>query len=776
MIPIVVFLAASCFFNKEKKLYEKSNKPVKQFVLPFEPGDVKLLEGPFKKSAELSTKLLLNYEPDFFLAKLRAESRLAPKAEYCNRWEDTTITLYNMGHYLGTCAIMYRTTGDIQFLERVNYIVDELDSCMATDTAGYIGSIPGRQYIVENQVTKEIIRYPEFHFNGKYVPFCTLHKLMTGLRDAYRLCNNQKALDLEKKYADQIENFVIQIPESSLQIILQHEHGGINEVMADLYSDTGDDKYLRLSRKFHHKAILDSLLHGIDILPGIPSYTLIPDIIGLARRYELTGDSCDRKTAEFFWNRVVYYHSYATGGHGNYDYFGIPGRLRDRLGPNTTASGTANNMLTLTNHIFSWTASAGAADFYERTLLNHILSSQHPADGSVAQHLSLDMGGFKEYQHPFFLTCCMATGIENLSTYGGAIYFKNDNELFINQFIASELTWKEKGLVLSQNTKFPEEQGSSFTLKLIRPVGLTINIRYPYWAKNGITIEVNDRIQEYSVKPGNYIQLTRTWKNNDKIEVRIPFSLRLESMPDDKNRVAVMYGPLLLAGDLGPEGDPNMSDLLYVPVFLTHDRDPANWAEPVKGKVNEFLTKGVGRPRDVMLKPFYLTHERTYSVYWDLFTARQWENLENDYNAMQARKRQLQPITFDFINAGDTLEEQKHNLKSEQSVTGLYKLKPYRESHNGWFSYEVKVPRKKPTALVVEYHGGYPGAKTFDITVNNYVIATEDLSSLKSAQFKEIQYVIPENLTLGKKNITVKFRSHEDNTAGPVFSIRLITI
>jgi DUF1680 family protein len=281
-------------------------------------------------------------------------------------------------------------------------------------------------------------------------------------------------------------------------------------------------------------------------------------------------------------------------------------------------------MLKLTGHLFEWNADASVADFYERALFNHILSSQNPVDGHVVYNLSLDMGGYKDFQDPEWFTCCIGTGMENHSKYGRNIYYHNNDELFLFQFIASELSWKEKGLNIIQATRFPEEQSTSLEFNCEKPVKLTIQIRYPYWAQNGIEISVNGRKKTISQHPGTFVPVSGNWKTGDKIDIKIPFTLRLESMPDDSNRVAIMYGPLLMAGDLGPVSDTSNHDKFYVPVLLTKERDPSKWMKPVEGKGNTFITLNTGRPGDVEMKPFYSVYNRRYSVYWDLVTEAEW--------------------------------------------------------------------------------------------------------------------------------------------------------
>jgi len=589
-------------------------------ALPFSLTDVKLLDGPFLHAAELDAKILLTYEPDRLLAKFYSEAGLAPKAEHYMGWENETIAGHSLGHYLSACSMMYQTTGDTAFLARVNYIVNELKKLQDVDGVGYIGAFPNGKKILEEEVAKGNIRSKGFDLNGIWVPYYTQHKMMAGLRDAYHLCRNRMALEVEKRFADWLEGIVSPLNDDQVQQMLRCEHGGISETLADLYADTKDEKYLKMSRIFYQKSLLDALKEGEDVLPGKHCNTNIPKLIALSRLYELTGDITDRKAVEFFWNTVVYHHTYVTGGNGNKEYFGPADKLRDRLGDGTTESCNVYNMLKLTEHLFEWEASENVADFYERALFNHILSTQNPEDGHVTYNLSLEMGGFKDFQDPEWFTCCIGTGMENHSKYGRNIFYHNDNELFLFQFIASELSWKEKGLKVVQNTSYPEEHGTTLEFTCEKPLKLTLQIRYPYWAKNGIEILVNGNKKHFKRQAGSFIPIARTWKTGDTVEIRIPFTLRLEAMPDDSSRVAIMYGPLVMAGDLGPVKDSASADVLYVPVLMTENRDPSQWMKPVEGKVNTFITVSTGRPRDVEMMPFYTVYDRRYSVYWDTFT------------------------------------------------------------------------------------------------------------------------------------------------------------
>lgn len=776
LLPGIIILNAlsGCITHYETTVKTGGPEIVSFRALPFSLSDVKLLSGPFLHATELDINTLLSYEPDRLLSKFYSEAGLKPKAEHYMGWEDETIAGHSLGHYLSACSMMYQTTGDKRFLERVNYIVDEMKKLQDTDGDGYLGASPHGKKILEEEVAKGNIRSQGFDLNGIWVPFYTEHKMMAGLRDAYHLCGNSTALEVERRFADWLDGIVSPLTDDQVQNMLRCEHGGISETLADLYADTKDEKYLRLSKIFYQKAVLDPLKEGKDILPGRHCNTNIPKLIALSRLYELTGDTSDRKAAEFFWNTVVYHHSYVTGGNGNNEYFGPADKLRDQLGENTTESCNVYNMLKLTEHLFEWEAAANVADFYERALFNHILSTQNPVDGHVVYNLSLDMGGFKYFQDPLDFTCCIGTGMENHSKYGKNIFYHNDNELFLFQFIASELNWKEKGIVVTQNTTYPEEKGTTLEFKCDKPLKLTLQVRYPYWATTGIRISVNGKEIHIKGDPGSFIPVERTWETGDKVEVKLPFTLRLESMPDDSSRVAVMYGPLVMAGDLGPLKDSASTDAMYVPVLMTEKRDPALWMKPVDGKINTFVTVNTGRPRDVEMRPLYTFYDRRYSVFWDMFTEEGWAARQADYKAAQEQMKQIKEATIDFVRPGEMQPERDHSFRGEKTTPGSFKDRANRESRGGWFSFVMKVNGNIPNALAVEYWGGFPGAKTFDILVNDKLIATENISNKKDGQFIMVQYDIPREITKGKSKVTVKFQAHQNNMAGPVFGIRTV--
>jgi len=440
--------------------------PIQLSVQPFPLGDVGLLDGPFKHAQDLHEKVLLRYEPDRFLAWFRKEAGLEPKAEVYGGWESRQIAGHSLGHYLSACSLMYQATGKQEFKKRVDYIVGELALCQEAHGNGYIGAIPNGRQIFE-KIAKGNITVERFSLNGSWVPLYAQHKLYAGLRDAWRLCGNAKALEVERKFGDWIGDVVKNLSEVQMQKILYCEHGGMNEVLADLAVDTGDAKYLVLAKRFHDKEVLGPMMAQEDRLEGYHANTQIPKVTGLARVFEETGNESFKTGAEFFWDRVVNHHSYITGGHSLEEHFGQPDKLNDRLVGDTTETCNVYNMLKLTAHLFCWEPRPEVGDFYERALYNQILASQHPADGRVIYNLQIGMGVHKRYQDPYAFTCCVGTGMENHAKYGAHIYFHSPDTLYVNLFIASQLNWKETGVVVTQETDYPDSDTTRLILTAV---------------------------------------------------------------------------------------------------------------------------------------------------------------------------------------------------------------------------------------------------------------------------------------------------------------------
>ena len=794
LATVVIALAVSALSARadwlDSRMPHKVKPAVELAARPFPLEQVRLAEGPFHTARERDRAYLLSVEPDRLLAWFRKEAGLEPKAEAYKGWERNTVAGHSLGHYLSACAMMAASTGNADLRKKVVYIVDELAACQKAQGDGYLAAFPGGRKCFK-EVAAGDIRSKGFDLNGIWVPWYTLHKQVAGLLDAYRYCASEKALAVATRLADWACNTTKDLTDQQWQTMLACEHGGMNEVLAELYAVTGDQRYLALSRRFHHEAILGPPARGEDCLPGKHANTQFPKVIGCARRYEVTGDARDRTIAEFFWQRVVYHHSYVTGGNSNHEHFGPPDQLADRLGPKTTESCNTYNMLKLTRHLFAWHAGVEFADFYERGLYNHILASQNP-EGMMTYFLPLGTGEFKRFQTPFTSwTCCHGTGMENHAKYGDSIYWHDDEGLFVNLFVPSELSWPEKDLAVRQQTRFPREDTVRLAIICKKPVEMAVRIRCPGWAEGPLEIKVNGKAVKVDAEPGAWAVVKRTWGNQpatgsnlggpmDLIDVRIPMALRTEAMPDDANRVAILYGPVLLAGDLGPI-HPDASGAAAdaagppVPVLVTDGRPVGEWVEPVEGRPLAFKTVGVGRPNDVALSPFYGFHDRRHAVYWDLFTPEAWAGRKAALAAERKRLAELEARTLDVLRIGEMQPERDHGLTGERTSTGSFSGRKWRHATGGgYFEFRMKVDPALPVDLLCTWWGDDAGGRAFDILVDGKKVATQTLNRERPGEFFDVAYHIADDLTRGKEKVTVKLQAHPGKTAGGLFGCRTL--
>jgi DUF1680 family protein len=751
---------------------------------PFNIKDVRLLDGPFKQAMEADARYLLEIEPDRLLSDFRIHAGLEAKGKKYGGWESGGLAGHTLGHYLSACSMLYASTGEKSYLDKVNYIVDELLACQQArskapapgmaDMSGYVGAIP-REDSLWTEVSAGRIRSRGFDLNGAWSPWYTVHKVMGGLLDAYLYCDNAKALQVEKGMADWTATIVDHLPDSTVQKMLACEYGGMNDVLVNTYSITADKKYLALSYKFHDQRILDSLSRGLDDLAGKHSNTQIPKVIGCARRYELTADEKDRQIAESFYSIVVKDHSYATGGNSDYEYLGQAGKLNDELTDNTTETCNTYNMLKLTRHLFAWHPSAGLMDYYEKALYNHILASQNHETGMMCYFVPLRMGGRKRYSNPFnTFTCCVGSGMENHVKYGEGIYSRGtDGSLYVNLFIASRLTWKEKGVTIEQTSSLPADDKVVLTVTGEKAAKFALRIRRPHWSGQGTELTINGKPEKVTVGADGYILVNRSWKNNDKIEIRFPESFYTEAIPDNASRIALFYGPVLLAGELGStEPDP----VKGIPVLVAASADPNQWVKkPGSGLV--FETSAVGQPGDVKLIPFNQTANEYYSVYWDMFTPATWAVQQEKYKEERKKEQELEDRTVDQMRLGEMQPERDHSFTGEGLRQGEEHGRKWRAAENGaGFSFVMKVDGNAGNAILCSYWGGDHRQRIFDIQVDGQTIATQNLNSFKQSKFYEISYPVPQELVKGKASVTVKFVAHDvHSSVGPVSgTIRMV--
>ena len=746
--------------------------PLKAYA--FDLRDVTLLDGsPFKNAMEKDAVFLLSLEPDRLLHRFHQNAGLPTKGEVYGGWESEGLSGHTLGHYLSACAMMYAGTGNLEFKRRVDYIIEELEQCQIARKSGYIGAIPNEDTLFA-RVARGEIKSSGFDLNGGWSPWYTVHKLMSGLVDAYLYCDNQKALTLVLGIADWTDLILKNLTNDQRLHMLTCEYGGMNDVLANIYALTGNKRYLELSRKFHDEFVLGQLAKRIDPMPGKHSNTNVPKTVGTARRYELTGSREDSTIASFFWETMVHNHTYVIGGNSSYEYCGKPRKLNDRLSDNTCETCNTYNMLKLTRHLFCWQPSQELADYYERALYNHILASQNPTDGMMCYFVPLRMGTKKEFSDPFnTFTCCVGSGMENHSKYAESIYYEGtDGGLYINLFIPSELHWKSNNIIVQQETRFPESDTVRLILAMKASKTFPLHIRNPQWAFNGVHIQVNGK-QVVPIKDSSgYFIVHRTWKNEDRIELVMPMRLYTESIPDNPNRIAFLFGPIVLAGQLGKE----MPDPVYgTPVLLTDNHNAGAWLKPVAHDALTFVLRGVGQPVNPIFKPFYETYDQYYSVYFDFFTPVEWQTRQMEYNAEKKRRNEIENITIDNFRIGEMQPERDHHLQaSERSYIDAALGRSGREARrDNYFSFEMKVEPGTANSLLLTYIGDDKDRK-FDITVEGRLVATVAWNGGKSNMFYDEEYPLPAELISGKQKVTIIIEANQGKTAGRIFGCRTI--
>lgn len=774
---ILTFLLATGIIGGSLACEHRTNLVQVKDVVPakvnyFSLKDVRLLDSPFKHAMELNSEWMMELDMDRLLSNFRKNADLEPKAESYGSWEAMGIAGHTLGHYLTALSQQYASTGDEECKRRVDYIVSELDSSQINFVNGFIGGMPGGDKVFK-EVKKGIIRSKGFDLNGIWVPWYNEHKTMMGLNDAYLLVGNETAKKVLVNLSDYLADIISGLSNEQIQEMLNCEYGGMNEAFAQVYALTGDKKYLDASYKFYHERLQDKLAQGVDVLPGLHSNTQIPKIIGSARQYELTGNKRDEKIAEFFWQTVVHSHSYANGGNSMGEYLSTPNKLNDRLATTTCETCNTYNMLKLSQHLYCWTDDPQYLDYYERALYNHILASQHPEDARTCYFVSLGMGTRKNfYSKDNNFTCCMGSGFENHSKYGGAIYsYTTDkNDLNINLYIPSVLTWKERNIRLKMETAYPEDGKVAIRLEECPSQQFDINLRYPAWATSGVTLKVNGAKQAVSVQPGSFITVSRKWKKGDRIEVNFPMSLYTVSMPDNADRRAVFYGPSLLAGVFGPQ-ERKIGD---VPVFINGEKDMVKQTEPVKGQPLTFHTVAPGGPDNVSMIPFFKTYDQYYTVYWDVFSPEEWKQVEAKRTAELERIARLDAKTLDYITLGEMQPERDHNLEGENTRVGEFGIHKYRFAYEeGWFSFNMKCSYNEPTQFLMTYWGGDSGKYTFELVINDTWVQPVTVKG-NPEEFAEMVIDLPKELTEGKDKIKAMFRGVGKNRVSNLYNCRLM--
>jgi DUF1680 family protein len=775
---------------------------------PLPLADVRLTRGPLKHAQDLDAEYLLKLEPDRMLYYLRVRAGLQPKAKSgYGGWDGggRQLTGHIAGHYLSAISYMYAATGDLRFKERVDYFVNELKEIQEKQGDGYIGGLMGtagrndraggrgNQQLVDgkllfHQLSQGTIRSGGFDLNGMWSPWYVQHKIFAGLRDAYRIAGNRTALEVEKRFANWVDGILANLTDNQIQQMLATEFGGMNEVLADLYADTGDKQWLAVSDKFEHNAIVIPLAEKNDILSGKHGNTQVPKLLGDLMRYVYAGNERDGQAAKFFFDEVAFHHSFATGGHGRNEYFGHPDVLNPMIEGRTAESCNVYNMLKMSRELFAIAPDIKYADFHERALFNHILASINPQTGQTSYMVPVGQDVMQEYQTMLgageSFTCCVGTGMESHALHGYGVCYGSGDELWVNLFIPCIANWKSKGVTLRMDTSFPEGDAATLSVAVEPPKRFSLRIRRPYWAADGFVLKVNGETMGNLPKPDSYVEVKRTWKTGDTVALRLPKTLWKAVLPDNPNKAALMWGPLVLAADMSSLGSMprgHNGPLPKSPIFVSDEKSVDKWLRPVAGAPGTFKASGrslTGGPNTyVTFIPFYKMQDKRYGIYWDIMTRADWDKVASQLVAEQAKQQKLIAATVGFAQPGEMQMERDFNYQAGEESQPVRAQDRAGRRAATWFSFDLPVDETHPMTLVVTYRNDEQVSRQFEVQVDGKKVGEQTINRADPQErtaFFDVEYAIPAELVKGKQKVTIRFQARKGSEVGRVFGIRMI--
>lgn len=759
----------------------------------FPIGDITLLDGPLKRAMDVNAGVLLQYDCDRLLAPYRKQAGLEPRKPSYPNWDG--LDGHVGGHYL-TAMAMYAAQGNQECRERMDYMLSELKECWQANKVNnpewgkdYIGGMPDSKNIWSN-FKKGNLRV----YSSAWAPFYNLHKMFAGLRDAWVYCGDPTAKELFLHFCDWAVDITSGLSDEQMEAALNTEHGGMDEVLADAYAISGDVKYLDCARRFAHKAMLDPLANHQDILDNLHANTQVPKVVGFERIFELGGESKYHEASVFFWDVVTGERSLSFGGNSRREHF--PTRetsidfVNDIDGPESC---NTNNMLKLTEELHRTDPDSRYADFYERAIFNHILSTQHPEHGGYVYFTSARPRHYRNYSVPNeAMWCCVGTGMENHGKYGQFIYTRRDADLYVNLYAASELNWKENGVVLRQETAFPYSESSRITI--VSGGGkFAVMLRRPAWT-DGFAVKVNGRQVNADKLEKGYLRVARKWKKGDVIEVSFPMHGYVEHMPNVPQYVAIMYGPVLLGMKTGTEdlqalladdsrfGQYASGEKLPIdkaPYLIADDVDRIGEdLVPVKGKPLHFtLSTRMENRIEGELQPFFEIHDSRYMMYWLAFDNADHQTYLDNLAREEADRQALERRTADKVQPGEQQPETDHDMVTDQSEKGDTDGAFYRDARDGhYFGYTMVTGGRTDLAVRVKYWGQDEWRTCeYDLFVDGKLIkSVNNTRKWRTSQFKYEEYPIPAELLKGKSEIEVKFVAHKGRQVGQIYEVRLV--
>lgn len=764
----------------------------------FPLGDITLLDGPLKHARDLNVQVLLKYDCDRMLAPYRKEAGLQPRKPSYPNWDG--LDGHVGGHYLSALAIN-AATGNEECRKRMEYMISELQLVLDANNQrpeawchNYIGGVPNS--------AKMWTAFSKGDFGpyfGTWAPFYNIHKMYAGLRDAWLYCGNEQAKNLFLKFCDWAVDITRDLNDEQMEKMLGNEHGGMNEVLADAYAITGEQKYLDCARRFSHRMLLVPLENGKDCLDNMHANTQIPKVIGYQRIAELAHDVQYHNASEYFWEIVTRQRSLALGGNSRREHFPTKENCIDYIndidGPESC---NTYNMLKLTEDLNRVKPNGMYGDFYETAMFNHILSAQHPQHGGYVYFTSARPRHYRNYSAPNeAMWCCVGTGMEDHGKYGQFVWTHDkgvkaeDDALYVNLFVASELNWKDRKMVIRQQTAFPYAESS--VVEVAKGKGTFIlKVRKPSWCENFTVKGVGFDADSY--EENGFVCIKRKWKKGDQVKISMPMHAYIKPMINVPQYVAIMYGPILLGMKTGTE---DMRSLIAddsrfgqyaggmklpldkAPILLPkHLNDIAKDLKPIPGKPLHFkLATHMENAIDGELQPFFEIHDSRYMMYWLALG-------ENDYKAYMQKladeekaRQALEARTVDKVNPGEQQPETDHRMETDDSNKGNTEGIFFRDAKDGhYFSYLMQTKGETNLSLQLKFWGQDEWRTSeFDIYVNDKLLCSVNNSHRwRTTQFKTVDYAIPSEFVKGKKEIRVKFVAHKGKQVGQIYGVRLV--
>ena len=761
----------------------------------FSLGDVTLLDGPLKKARDLNIQVLLKYDNDRLLAPYLKEAGLTPKAQSYRNWDG--LDGHVGGHYLTAMAIN-AATGSKKCRERMEYWISELQRCADANAKnhpewgkGYVGGVPGSDRIWSAYKKGNFGPY-----SGAWVPYYNLHKMYAGLRDCWVYCGNEQAKQLFLGFCDWAIDLTSGLTDEQVERTLHTEHGGMNEVLADAYAITGDKKYLDVAKRFSHRRLLLPLSQRQDCLDNMHANTQVPKVVGYERISELSGDEAYHTAAAYFWDIVTGERTLAFGGNSRREHFPSKEASQDFVtdidGPETC---NTNNMLKLSEELHRRNPEARYADFYELATFNHILSSQHPEHGGYVYFTSARPRHYRNYSAPNeAMWCCVGTGMENHGKYGQFVYTHKGDNLFVNLFVSTELNWKERGIVVRQETQFPYAETSKITIAQGKGQ-FTLQVRYPGWVKPGqFAVKVNGEPVSIVTGPSSYVAISRKWKKGDVVELTFPMYNSIKYLPNLPQYIALMHGPIMLAMKTGTEdlvrliADDSRFGQLAVgkklpvdqaPILINNNlEDIANQLVPVAGKPLHYtLTTRMENEIRNELMPFFELHDSRYMMYWLALSENSYKGYLDNLTKQEQERQALEARTVDKVQPGEQQPESDHFMETDRSNVGNTNDVFYRDASDGhFFSYLMQTGGETELSLRLKYWGvGEWKSHEFDILVDDVVVmSVNNTGKYRISEFKYETDPIPAELLKGKKPVRVKFVAKPRKQIGEIYEVRLV--